>query len=601
MAKTQLNGNRLAYAWLMSSVVLVTVLFWTSLNDPFNAPKSWVLSITGFWLVGWVITQIKTQCLNKTLRLVTVLAGFFVLALSASWIATDNKFVGFFGEYQRRNGLLSDVSLIGFLLSAAYLVRLNRIKFLERSVITTGFITGIYGFTQHFKHDFVHWKNPFNPVISTLGNPDFAAAVMAIFLTFNFGILIQKAQPLIYRVSAAFNVLLLATVIIFSQVRQGLLSAALGIIVIVIVWIYQKSKKVAYGVTAISFIGGAFALIGMLNVGPMAKYFYKVSVTYRGDYWRAAWKMFIHHPLFGVGLDRYGANFRKYRDATQSLRRGPDVISTAAHDIPLQLASTGGIFVLLAFFALASFIFYRGIATIRKTQGQEQLIAVAIFGAWLAYEVQSLVSVDNLGIAIWGYLLGGAVIGISVKVNPGFTSSERKSSYQPFLSAILAIGLVVLSSFFFKSESAMYNLNRTQVPKSPSNFATYSDSALKPISYSFIEPSYVVMIADKLAQVGNFDKATSLLKQEIINDPNNYGAQHLLAHIYEFQKNLIGAIDLRKSMIKLDPFNQTNLLQLGEDYKYQGNKTSAKQIVTLINAFAPNSAEAKQAQTDFGN
>jgi hypothetical protein len=284
MAKPRLFGHQLAYYLLISSVLLVTTFFWSSLNDPFNAPKSWVLSIAGAWLLGWVIFQIKPQSTNKTLKITSILVGASFLSLLVAWIATDNKLIGFFGQYQRRNGLLSDVALLSILLSAAYLLRSDRMKFLEKSIIASGIISGIYGFAQHFKHDFIQWKNPFNPVITTLGNPDFAAAVMAIFLVFNFGLAIQKTQKIGMRFFAGINVVLLITDIIFSQVRQGLLAAALGITIIIIIFLHQKSKKIAYGITLISTLAGVIGLVGMLNSGPLARYFYKPSVTYRGDY-----------------------------------------------------------------------------------------------------------------------------------------------------------------------------------------------------------------------------------------------------------------------------------------------------------------------------
>ena len=159
--------------------------------------------------------------------------------------------------------------------------------------------------------------------------------------------------------------------------------------------------------------GGAAGLIGMLNQGPLKGFFYKASVTYRGDYWRAGVRMFKDHPWFGVGLDRYGAYFRQYRDAAQALRRGPDIVSNAAHDVPIQLAATGGIFVLIAFLAITGFIAWRGVVALRNTAGVTQIVVATFFGAWVTYEAQSLISIDNVGIAIWGWLLGGIVVALS--------------------------------------------------------------------------------------------------------------------------------------------------------------------------------------------
>ena len=390
---------------------------------------------------------------------------------------------------------------------------------------------------------------------------------MAIFLVVSFGVAIQMKQPLWLRGLAGVNVVLLLVVIVFSQVRQGLLAGALGVAIIVIVWVWQRHKIAAWALTALGLVGGLLGLAGMLNMGPLTKYFYKVSVTYRGDYWRAGWNMFVHHPLFGVGLDRFGAYFRQYRDATQVARRGPNVISNAAHDVPVQLASTGGIFVVLALLALTFFILWRGVVALRKTSGADQIVVAVIFGAWATYEAQSLISIDNLAIAIWGYILGGAVIGISVL--PGTEVKVAKATnthiVQPLVSSVLALMMLIVGILFFESESAMHTLAGIAIPKQQNQLATYEQYALKPLGYGFKEPNFEVTIAGDLAGAGFAPNAITQLQGVIKSDPHNYAAQDMLSRIFEFQKNYGAAVPIRQTMVKEDPFNKTLSTQLSTD------------------------------------
>ncbi len=58
---------------------------------------------------------------------------------------------------------------------------------------------------------------------------------------------------------------------------------------------------------------------------------------------------------------------------------------------------------------------------------------------------------------------------------------------------------------------------------------------------------------------------------------------------------------VRKHIASMDPFNQVNLLQLGEDEKNNGNTIEAYKIIDKISSFAPNSSEASQAIKDFSN
>jgi O-antigen ligase len=600
MRNVRIGHTTQASTWVIWGGILITLAFWPGFNDPFNAPKSWVLSIAGFWLFGWVIFQTRTQINNSAIKKATVITSIYLLALSFSYVHTDNKYLGFFGEYQRRTGFLSYFCLVFFFLAASHLYRLNNTYKLEVAVAATGFISSIYGLAQHFRIDFVHWNNPYNSVLSTLGNPDFAAAAMSIFLIVSFGIAIQKKYSSWFRIFAICNTGLIFMVINYSQARQGILTSCIGLILIIFIWLRQKKKSLAYLLGAISLTGGIFVVAGMLNHGPLMKYFYKVSVSYRGDYWRAGWRMFTHHPLFGVGLDRYGANFRQYRDATQSLRRGPELVSNAAHSVPIQLAATGGIFVLLGYLLFTAFVFWRGILTIKKTVGQEQILAMIFFAAWIAYQAQSLISIDNLGIAIWGYILGGVVVGNSIVTTQLQIEAWKEVRFQRLASGILALIFTIVCLFFLRAESSTYSLNKMSVPGNQADLAAYRSAVEKPLRGFLKEPTFVLGGAVRLANLGDFKVAESKIKDLLKTDPHNFEALNILANIYECQKNWELADTTRKEIALIDPFNQTNLLQQGRDEKNAGKIREAHKIVSMIKSFAPKTPEAKIAEQELG-
>lgn len=561
------SSDSQALTWLLVGGSLVTIFFWAPLVDPFNAPKSWILSVTAFWLLGWVGFNWKKFSADRTLRIASIVSAVYSLTLLAAFFATDNLFIGFFGDYARRTGFLSYFSLTIFFLAGAYLFRLKQIAFLDRATLIVGFLIGIYGFLQHYSIDFIKWNNAYNSVLSSLGNPDFAAAVMAIFFVLNCGLVFNSTKKIWARSLAGLNLLLLLVTIIFSQVRQGLLAGALGAAIIALVWIHQRQKIVAYVLAGFSVLAGIGAVMGMLNMGPLVKYFYKVSVTYRGDYWRAGWRMFTSHPFFGVGLDRYGANFRFYRDATQVARRGPDVISNAAHDVPIQLAATGGLFVLVAFLALTGFIAWRGIVALRRTSGVEQIVVATIFGAWVAYEAQSIISIDNLGIAIWGWILGGAVVGISVVDVPQLARATKSGSalLQPMVSGLLGLTLFVLSLFFFQAESAMRTAQNFKPPTSGPTVATYQQYANKSLTYGIKDPHFRLLNAGMLAQSGALVTAEERLSDLVKSDPHFYDAIQLLATIYEHTNDTTSAIPYVKDLIAIDPYNKTLINRLQKD------------------------------------
>jgi len=151
MAKSDFNlqTNKSALNWVILGGALVTFVVLTPLNDAFNAPKSWILSISSFWLFGWILFQAKSIRELAPLKWATIIAIGFLVSLILAFLATDNKYIGFFGEYQRRTGLLTYASLIVFFLTSSFVFNLKTIFKLEIVLGFSGFLIGIYGFAQH--------------------------------------------------------------------------------------------------------------------------------------------------------------------------------------------------------------------------------------------------------------------------------------------------------------------------------------------------------------------------------------------------------------------------------------------------------------------
>ena len=70
--------------------------------------------------------------------------------------------------------------------------------------------------------------------------------------------------------------------------------------------------------------------------------------------------MFLSSPLTGIGIDRYGAYFKEFRETQYSLNYGFDLTSSNAHNVPIQLFATGGIFVGGFYILILLFIAWRG-------------------------------------------------------------------------------------------------------------------------------------------------------------------------------------------------------------------------------------------------
>ena len=616
MAKKQSPVKASTINWILAGLAAVTLIFDIGSHDPINAPKQWALIIFGAWLLGQIIgntyTTFKAGGL-KGIKLITLaLALAFILANFLALLNTDFKYVGFFGEYQRRTGFLTYLFLVVFFVISVLEVKLSDYKRITYWVFGIAIAVTGYGMLQHLGLDFIKWNNPYNSVLSTVGNPNFAAAIMAIFSVALLGAALTVELPRFVRILGILvSVLSLAT-IYFSDSLQGFLAAAVGFGVIAVVWVSQKNKILGWVVFGLGILGGLAAFAGIFQKGPLT-FLYKDSVAYRGDYWRAGFKMFKEHPWFGVGLDRYGAYFTEYRDVTQVLRRGPNVFSNAAHNVYIQLAATGGIFVLLTYLAVIGFILWRGFVGIKNTTGAKQIVVTTFFAAWLTYVAQSIISIDNIGIAIWGWTLGGIVVAFSIDQNK---VSETKAvsgggrqvqlsnrSNSSFLGLVSSLALVMIaitvSGLFATAEHAEHDVGKYASPTGAGQQTQYADFVTKPLNSKPVEPKFRFLAAMTFFQAKMYPQAIAQLELVIAQDNRNTESRNVLADYYEQLHQFDKALPLRIDLARLDPFNQVTLLHLGRDLKETGDLAGARKIAERIGAYAPDSPEYKSAKSEF--
>ena len=165
---------------------IITLYFNPQLQDPFNAPKQWILLASSAWLLGYLILDRNYLSGNRIIDLAKWLLFLFIAALFVSAVKTNVHYVAFIGETQRKLGFLTYLSLVIFMLIALVYTNTTSIYKLYYYSFFTGLILGIYSLMQSTGNDFVQWNNPYNKILGTLGNPNFASACMAILATLSF-------------------------------------------------------------------------------------------------------------------------------------------------------------------------------------------------------------------------------------------------------------------------------------------------------------------------------------------------------------------------------------------------------------------------------
>ena len=597
-----------AMNWILGGLVFVTLYFQTTLTDPFNSPKLWILLITAAWLFGYIFGYRKIILLSPPITQFTIFLFVFLVFLILATAMTDQKYVAFFGETQRRNGFFQYTSLLIVSLASAMFIRIFNVKRLFLVTYFIAFVTFTYSLMQTTGNDFASWDNPYNSIIGTVGNPNFAAALMAVMGVLVFSTIFNNYFRNSYRIGAALLALLLVFMIYRSNARQGLLSFAIGVGVFSIIWIWGKNRKLGISTLILGVVLTVFSVLGMLQVGPLEKYLYKPSVSIRGYYWRAGFEMLRSHPFLGVGIDRYGSYFKQYREVDYPLNVGFELTSTNAHNTFIQFFATGGIFLGASYLALNLFVLLRAIIGIKNLTGNNRHYLVGIFSAWISFHAQSLVSIDNIGISIWGWVLAGATIGLSIPTSSlekekeiNFTKKKNEIySIQRLISSFFTMLILSLVVLLYQGENLSYKGSGSIDLQDTASRAYFKELQLKLINKPLNDPSYRLVASSRLIQAGfeeGLDKAEELYR----SDPRNLDTLNVLAETYEQLADLPKAIYYRQAIAKLDPWNAKNYLALGNYFKQQGDLVKTKEMLEKILSFASTNQISDQAKIELAS
>lgn len=596
------ENDYIASRTILLFAAVVSLYFNSGLADPFNSPKQWLLILSCAWLLGYLVLASKRQLKFIRIEILTFLVTVFQLFSFVNFILSDVKFVTFFGETQRKLGFITYFCLSIYMLFAAKYLNLEKKGQIYSIFLLTGTIFSSYALMQYSGNDFIKWSNPYNVIISTLGNPNFAGAFMAVMASFCFSALFLKSMNKYLKLCFLLVTVTLLILIYLSNAKQGLISAAVGVLFIVCAEIYKRKKIIGIVLSTIVGVTGVASVLGMLQIGPLTNFLYKDSVTLRGYYWRAGINMFLHHPIFGVGLDRYGANFNQYKDAGFVNQRGPELMSSNAHNIPIQIFATGGMLLGVTYLALFFYITYRGINGLKKLDGDNQVLLLGLVAAWLAYLAQSLVSIENIGMAVWGWLIGGAIIGITKFNDESLKpTTVAKKAFQPILSMCILIPTIVLIFTLSKGETNMMKAQSIFNPK-----ATESSQDLYIISNQIVndratDPFYKITAANFLIFNGNAEDGIKALKNILLNDKRNTNVLSSLARYYEFNEDLVSAINYRIEISIYDPYNVNNYLKLANLYNKNGESNNRIQMLNKILTLAPSSEAATTAKSELVN
>ena len=548
---------------MKESTKLAQVLIWgvaltTIVMTPFNSFESFNISkmamLTIFGSAALLLFfQAPLKEISQKYRAIFSVVFVFVFWSILTTILSDQSIPEkIYGVTGRNTGLLAYLCLSIFLIACVIVSESEFIARLVKVLILSGIIIGIYGGLQGLNIDFFDWRNKYSPVFGVFGNPNFHASFMGMVAVTATGALVLLATDFKRRIACVALILLSLFNIYKSQSLQGFIVFAVGTAVIfyfVLSKKYSKPMKISY-LILVAF--GFFAfLLDILQKAPWAPLLYKDSVSYRGDFWRSGWNMTLNNPIFGVGLDSYRDYYRIFRDEVTASRPDFNDMTDSAHNVFLDISSGGG-FPLLFLYASIIVLAFRSAFLVIRNSININSHFIILFAVWICYLAQSFISINHLGLAVWGWVIPGAIIGYEKRMSEStkikkqdkiVKTNGNKDVYESLAVVTgVVLGLVLALPPYIADVQFRSTVGKGVVPKIEASAYRWPQSV-----------SRMVYVSEILRKGNLPDNSLVVIKKAIEFNPRSYE----IWQEYSLHPNITPAelAQAKRMMKKLDPLN----------------------------------------------
>ena len=549
--------------------LLVVMLYGTTLlvlpytvSDPINLPKMVVLVGIAGAIAGLLLFNAK-GLITKSHKPILIISALFIInlmiVLARSGVAFSENLYGTAG---RNTGVATYASIVAVALACALISG----ELFIGKVLTSFLVIGIfllgYGILQYIGLEPFPYLNIYQSnVFGTFGNPNFQSSFMGMLAVLAAAFTLKTSLRVPLRI-ASFTLVVGSLVgVHLTDSIQGFFNFALGFSFIVLFYLISTGRKIFARIMGVLLLFGTLSIVAaFLNAGPLAEILYKGSMSARVYYWKSAIKIALDYPFFGVGMDQYVDWLRVYRNSEEV---ATNLTADSAHNIYLDVLSGGG-FPLFLLFCSLTILTIISIIRVSKRKELPSGNYFALVGLWIAYQAQSLISISQIGVAVWGWVFSGLLIGYEINTREGTDKTPQRalisrpknkkeiaSPIYPKLivttSAGLALGLAVALPPFLSAQD-YYNSFKT------SDARVIKEAAfLKPYNRnSFMQVTGIL-------RSNKFDKdALDVAKEAVIHFPNSFAMWKVIADM-----SAVGSqeqIDAIKRLHALDPNNPAYVL-----------------------------------------
>jgi hypothetical protein len=225
----------------------------------------------------------------------------------------------------------------------------------------------------------------------------------------------------------------------------------------------------------------------------------------------------------------------------------------------IDIFSYGGFPLLISYLALIILGAIAILKGLRRTQTYDPVL-VALTVAWIGYQLQSIISINQIGLAVWGWVLTGALISYeyvkshevisSVTESPGKNRTRGKAKSEvissPLIAGLGAVVGLILACPPISADMAWYKATGS------GNFAEVQ----KALTPSYLHPRSSERLVNVIGILENsklFDQAHEYALTAIKYNPENFDSWSALYSVKNSTESE-RALALQ-NMKRLDPHN----------------------------------------------
>jgi O-antigen ligase len=564
------STEKVISSFFLIGIPLSSFFVLTNVFDPANAPKLFILgALAGGLCAISLIFGRKLLWLQSRGLLIASLV-FLLASLNSVFQSESPMSQNIYGVHARNTGFLTYSLLLIIALSATLIRDQKSFRNLSIAMLITGVVNIVYGVIVIIFGDFMPWNNPANYVFGFFGNTNFMGAFLGMFIAGALAWALASHLKSWQRIGIILISLLAFYVALKTVAVQGIVVTAAGIFIVGFYFVRSKTKGLPI-ISLYSLLGlilGVLAVLGSLQKGPLAQLIYKSTVSIRGQYWHAGIEMGKANPFSGVGMDAYGDYYRFFRSIKATTTTlNPNTVTNAAHNVVIDFFASGGWPLLLSYLAILVIAFVALVkVTLRSRTYDSKFVAIA--SIWLCYQLQSIISINQIGLAIWGWVLSGALVAYERVARPVPSGAESSSNNhvqgkssdksakkmrnteQVFTPQLVGgIGIAIGALLAVPPLASDMNLRSVT---SPINFQTI-DEQLKP---GYFTPTNSFQLAAAVSSFESnkaYDLAYTYARRAVEFNPNDFQSWRLLLSI---SKSSQAEKELAlETMKKLDPRN----------------------------------------------